>query len=47
MPIGVVFEGSGTTQAQYDQGRNQVAPGDQAPPGCAITPVACVRMAGP
>jgi quinol monooxygenase YgiN len=33
MAIGVIFEGTGTTQAQYDQVRNQVAPGDQAPPG--------------
>jgi quinol monooxygenase YgiN len=33
MAVGVIFEGTGTTQAQYDQVRNQVAPGDQAPPG--------------
>jgi quinol monooxygenase YgiN len=33
MAIGVVFEGTGTTQAQYDQVRSQVAPGDKAPPG--------------
>ncbi len=33
MPIALFFEGPGVTQAQYDQVRNEVAPGDLPPPG--------------
>lgn len=33
MAIALLFEGSGVTQAQYDQVRNEVAPGNRVPPG--------------
>ncbi|HEY3117433.1 MAG TPA: hypothetical protein VGK54_11890, partial [Chloroflexota bacterium] len=33
MAIGIVFEASGVTQAQYDQTREEVAPGNKLPPG--------------
>ena len=33
MAIGVFFEGSGVSQAQYDQVLNQVAPGNRPPAG--------------
>ncbi len=33
MAIGAIFEGAGVSQAQYDQVREQVAPGNKAPPG--------------
>jgi quinol monooxygenase YgiN len=33
MAIGQIFDGSGVTQAQYEQVLNEVAPGKQPPPG--------------
>ncbi len=33
MPIGLIFEGPGVTQAQYEQVRNAVAPNNCAPAG--------------
>ena len=33
MAIGLIFEGPGVTQAQYDQVRNQVMPGSALYPG--------------
>ncbi len=33
MAIGAIFEGDGVSKAQYDQVREQVAPGNKAPPG--------------
>lgn len=33
MAIGAIFEGAGVSQAQYEQARDQVAPGNKAPPG--------------
>ena len=33
MPVGLIFEGVGVTQAQYEQARDQVAPGNRPPPG--------------
>lgn len=33
MAIGAVFEGAGVTQAQYNQVRDEVAPGNKAPAG--------------
>jgi quinol monooxygenase YgiN len=33
MAIGVIFEGAGVTQAQYEQVKNQVLPGNKPAPG--------------
>jgi quinol monooxygenase YgiN len=33
MAVCLIFDGPGVTQAQYDQVRNEVAPGDRAPAG--------------
>ena len=33
MAVGLIFSGAGVTQAQYDQVRNEVAPGNKLPPG--------------
>jgi quinol monooxygenase YgiN len=33
MAIAVIFEASGVTQAQYEQVRDEVAPGNRRPPG--------------
>ncbi len=33
MAIGLIFEGPGVTQAQYEQARNEVAPDNKRPPG--------------
>ncbi len=33
MAIGLIFFGTGVTQAQYEQVRNEVAPGNKLPPG--------------
>ncbi len=33
MPIGLIFEGPGVTQAQYDQVRKQIHPDNARPPG--------------
>ncbi len=33
MAIGLLFNGSGVTQAQYEQARNEVAPGNRPPAG--------------
>lgn len=33
MAVGLIFSGPGVTQAQYDQVRNEVAPGNKLPPG--------------
>ena len=33
MAIGLLFNGSGVTQAQYEQVRNEVAPGNRPPAG--------------
>ena len=33
MAIGVLFDGQGVTQAQYDQVRNEVTPDNRPPPG--------------
>ena len=33
MAIGLIFEGPGVTQAQYEQVRDEVAPGNKRPPG--------------
>jgi len=33
MAIAVIFDGPGVTQAQYEQVLNEVAPGNQPPPG--------------
>lgn len=33
MAIGIIFEAAGVTQAQYEQARDQAAPGNQPPPG--------------
>ena len=33
MAVGLIFEGPGVSQAQYEQVKNQVAPGNKAPPG--------------
>ena len=36
MAIGVIFEGAGVTQAQYDQVRNEVAPGNTPAAGSGL-----------
>ena len=41
MAICLIFEAPGMTEAQYDQIRNEVAPGDRAPEG------ALYHVAGP
>ncbi len=41
MAVCLIFEGPGVTQAQYDQVRNEVAPGDHVPEG------AILHIAGP
>ena len=33
MAIGLIFDASGVTQAQYEQARNEVAPGNRPPSG--------------
>jgi quinol monooxygenase YgiN len=33
MAIGMIFDGPGVTQAQYDQVRNEAAPGNRPPAG--------------
>ena len=33
MPIGLIFDGPGVTQRQYEQVRDEVAPGNKPPPG--------------
>lgn len=33
MAIGLIFEGPGVSQAQYEQVKDQVTPGNKAPPG--------------
>jgi quinol monooxygenase YgiN len=33
MAIGLIFDGPGVTQAQYEQARNEVAPDNKRPPG--------------
>jgi len=33
MAVGAIFEGQGVTQAQYEQVRNEVAPGNRLPQG--------------
>jgi quinol monooxygenase YgiN len=33
MAVAVIFEASGVTQAQYEQVRDEVAPGNRRPPG--------------
>ena len=33
MAVGLIFSGAGVTQAQYDQVRNEVAPGNKLPSG--------------
>lgn len=33
MAIGAIFEGASVSQAQYEQVRDQVAPGNRPPPG--------------
>jgi hypothetical protein len=33
IPIGLIFEGPGVTQAQYEQVRDEVAPGNKRQPG--------------
>ncbi len=33
MPVGLLFDAPGMTQAQYEQVRNAVAPGNRAPAG--------------
>lgn len=33
MAIGLLFDGAGVTQAQYEQARNEVAPDNRTPPG--------------
>ncbi len=33
MAIGLIFDAAGMSEAQYDQVRNRVAPGDQPPAG--------------
>jgi quinol monooxygenase YgiN len=41
MAVCLIFEGPGVTQAQYDQVRTEVAPGDRVPEG------AIFHVAGP
>jgi hypothetical protein len=33
MAFGLIFEGEGVTQAQYEQVKDAVAPGNKLPPG--------------
>ncbi len=33
MAVGLIFNGAGVTKAQYDQVRNEVAPGNKLPSG--------------
>ncbi len=41
MAVAILFEGPGITQAQYDQARREVSPGNQLPAG------ALYHVAGP
>jgi len=36
MAIGVIFEAAGVTQAQYEQTKNEVAPGNTPPAGSGL-----------
>ena len=33
MAVGLIFEGVGVSQSQYDQARNEIMPDNQMPPG--------------
>lgn len=33
MAVGVIFEGVGVSQAQYEQARDEISPDNQPPPG--------------